>query len=209
LALAVGIPIWASAQLRPTMVQEQFKRPIVEQRTRKALKEVELTDGRKVQAYVQENEPVTRDVTVTREVTTEPSDAERLWYYIMAGAAILLGLYVLGLIAAWFVMFVRRGGKRPPKFLEDLLKPAVSSLLGMVVGFAGGNEAVHKPPKVSQAPTTFSARDPIFAGSPGTPVMPSPAARTARTRSRRRAGAAPRPAPPGPAGSARPPAGVP
>jgi hypothetical protein len=155
-------------------VQEQVKRPIVEQRTRKVLKEVELTDGRKVQAYVQANEPVTRDVTVTREVTTEPSDAERLWYYIMAGAAILLGLYVLGLIAAWFVMFVRRGGKHPPKFLEDLLKPAVSSLLGMVVGFAGGNESGHKPRKALQSPTTFSVHDPIFAASPGMPAMPIP-----------------------------------
>jgi photosystem II stability/assembly factor-like uncharacterized protein len=72
----------------------------------------------------------------TEEVTHEPTAEQRLRLAFLLGAGVLIGLFALGVMIAWFTFFFRKGVE-PPKQLEDWLKYLVSGLLGAVLGFLG------------------------------------------------------------------------
>jgi photosystem II stability/assembly factor-like uncharacterized protein len=86
------------------------------------------------------------------EVTSQPTPEQKLRLVFLLGAGVLIGVFALGVMIAWFTYFFRKE-KEPPKQLEDWLKHLVSGLLGAVLGFLGaplGDTAVM--PKAQPSP---------------------------------------------------------
>ena len=122
--------------------------------------------------------PVSYEVPETRSESQGPSPFERLRFWVLVGAAVLVGGFFLAVIVLWVTSHAK--GKTPPKAIDIQLASGITFTGGLVLGLLL-NAPMVQPHGFASEPDAVSGKGTRFVApwnrdfeSQEAPVLPGP-----------------------------------